>query len=681
MVSTSPTPKIQTEHLARQALVYIRQSTLMQVRQHTASTARQYDLAQYALELGWSEEQVILIDQDQGHSAASISTRAGFQFLVTEVSLGHAGAVLSLEASRLARSSSDWHRLLEICALTNTLVIDEEGVYDPRQYNDRLLLGFKGALSEAELHWLHTRLMGGKLTKARQGELRFRPPIGYIYNAANDLVFDPDEQIQDAVRLVFELFETLRSGFGVVKHFSHHRLLFPTRLWSGEQKGEVVWRPLRHGRVIEMLHNPCYAGAYVYGRSKVQPYWENSQATRVKRHKVKPENWPIILHQAHPAYITWEQFLANRQHLNDNRSHPSSGGLGAVREGAALLQGVVLCGRCGRRMTTRYQEDGVRPAYHCDYAYKTYGGQRCQSIRGHKIDAAVAQALLAAVEPAQLAISMAALEQLEAQAHRIDRQWQLRLERANYEAELAKRRFMRVDPDNRLVARTLEREWNDKLTAVQHLEREYATVSHAQARLVTPEERARILALAQDLPLIWQAATTTQAERKRLLRCLIKDVTLSGHQTTIQVGIQWQTGTVTELTLPRSTQRTTPEIVDRIRELTTEPYTDEAIATALNQAGWTTARGLPFTANRVEDLRRIYHIPTGCSWHPRDYPSGQRPDGRYSIQAAAKLLNQTDATIYRWCRSGRLDAIQRKPGGPFWIKLTPELMAQLGRTT
>lgn len=680
----SPQPhslKIKTEHLARQALVYIRQSTLMQVRQHTASTARQYDLARYALDLGWPEEQVVLIDQDQGHSAVSASGRDGFQFLMAEVSLGHAGAVLSLEASRLARSSSDWHRLLEICALTNTLVIDEEGIYDPRQYNDSLLLGFKGTLSEAELHWLHTRLMGGKLEKARQGQLRFRPPIGYIYHTDDELVLDPDEQVQEAIRLVFETFETLGSGLGVVKYFNQHHFLFPTRLWCGLHKGDVVWQPLRHGRLIDLLHNPCYAGTYVYGRSKVQSCLGNDQATRSKRHKVQREDWPIIIYDAHPAYIPWAQFLSNQQRLSDNRVHPSSDGPGVVREGAALLQGLVLCGRCGRRMTTRYQEDGIRPAYHCDYVHKAFGGQRCQSIRGHKIDAAVAQALLEAVEPAQLAISMAVLDQLEAEAHRMDRQWQLRLERANYEADLAERRFMQVDPDNRLVARALERDWNDKLAAVRRLEREYATLPQPQANLATPEERARILALAQDLPVIWQASTTTQTERKRLLRCLIKDITLIGHETTIQVGIRWQTEAVTELRLPRSMKQTTPQIVDRIRELAAEHYHDEAIATTLNQAGWTTARSLAFTAERVRDLRRIYHLPTGCSWRPQDYPTGQRPDERYTTQATARLLNKTVSSINQWCRSGRLDAVQLKPGSPYWIKLTPEIIAQLGRTT
>jgi DNA invertase Pin-like site-specific DNA recombinase len=588
---------------------------------------------------------------------------------------------LSLEASRLARASSDWYRLLEICALTHTLVIDEEGIYDPSQYDDRLLLGFKGTMSEAELHWLRSRLLGGKLEKARQGQLRCRPPIGYLYNPVGQLVFDPDEQIQQAVRLVFELFETGGSGLAVVKHFTQHQLLFPTRLWTGPHKGEVVWGPLSHGRVITMLHNPCYAGAYAYGRTETRQSLSPEGRLRKTTRRRRREAWPIVIPQAHPGYITWDQFLHNQHRLADNQRQPQTSQRGAGREGAALLQGIVLCGRCGRRMTTRYQEDGVRPAYHCDHTARRFGGQRCQSFRGQRIDAAVAQALLEAVQPAQLNEAMAALDQLEAQARQIDQQWQRRLERARYEADLARRRFIQVDPENRLVARTLERDWNDKLSELQSLEREFAARPIPSLLLATPEERSRVLALAQDLPTLWYAPTTTPADRKRLLLCLIKDVTLTGTDTTIQIGIRWQTEVVTELTVPRSTQRTVSRIVARIRELAAVHHTDEQIATALNQAGWTTSRSKLFTPQRVKELRHLYHIPTGCSGRPDAYPTGQRADGRYSTRAAAQCLNRTIATVNAWCHSGRLDALQDKPGAPYWIKLTPEIIAQFGRPT
>lgn len=361
MLSRLTTPKIRPEHLDRQALIYIRQSTLVQVREHTGSTARQYDLVQRALDLGWPREHIIVIDQDQGLSGASAAGRDGFQLVVAEVGLGHAGAVLSLEASRLARSCSDWYRLIEICALADTLVIDEEGVYDPGQYNDRLLLGFKGTMSEAELHWLRNRLLGGKLEKAQKGRLRFRLPTGLVYDATGQVTLDPDEQVQQAVQLVFDLFDELGSALAVVQHFATHQLLFPTRHWGGARDGELVWDPLAHGRVLAILHNPAYANAYVYGRTQTRTQMPPGEAPRIKgrTRQTKRDDWPIVLHNAHPGYITWDQFLHNQQRLDDNRTFRPEDRRGAVREGAALLQGIVLCGRCGRRMTIRYLDDGA----------------------------------------------------------------------------------------------------------------------------------------------------------------------------------------------------------------------------------------------------------------------------------------------------------------------------------
>jgi DNA invertase Pin-like site-specific DNA recombinase len=672
------TPKIRPEHLDRQALVYVRQSTFIQVRQNTASTARQYDLVQRALDLGWSREQIVIIDQDQGHSGASAIDREGFQFLVAEVGLGHAGAVLSLEASRLARSSSDWYRLLEICALTDTLVIDEEGVYDPGQYNDRLLLGFKGTMSEAELHWLRNRLLGGKLEKAQKGQLRFRPPTGLVYDATGQLILDPDEQVQQAVRLVFDLFDVLGSALAVVKHFADHQLFFPTRLWGGARAGELMWRTLTHGRVLAILHDPAYAGTYVYGRTKTRTQVLPGETPRIKgrTRQVKREEWPIVLHDAHPGYIGWDQFLRNQQRLDDNRTFRLEERRGAVREGAALLQGIVLCGRCGRRMTIRYLDDGLTPCYSCNEIHKQLAGKTCQTLRGDGVDAAVARIFLEAMQPAQLEVSMAALEQLEARARQIDRQWQLRLERARYEADLARRRFVAVEPENRLVARTLERDWNDKLAEVQRLEQEYTALPQPTARLASPEERQRILALAQDLPTIWRADTTTHAERKQLLRFLIKDVTLTRRETTIHLGIRWQTEALTESEIPRPSQRTSPAVVQRMRELA-PTHTDQQIADRLNQEGLTTGKQLPFTEKAVQWVRHKHGIPLGRPKRPDAYPAGQRADGRYSARAAAELLNVDVSTIADWCQSGRLDAIQAKLHCPRWIKLTPQIITEL----
>jgi DNA invertase Pin-like site-specific DNA recombinase len=672
------THKIRSEHLDRQAWVYVRQSTLMQVREHTSSTARQYDLVQRALDLGWPRERIVVVDQDQGLSGASAAGRDGFQFLIAQVGLGHAGAVLSLEASRLARSCSDWYRLIEICALTNTLVIDEEGVYDPGQYNDRLLLGFKGTMSEAELHWLRNRLLGGKLEKAQQGKLRLHLPTGLIYDAAGHVMLDPDEQVQQAIRLVFDLFDELGSGLAVVKYFADHKLLFPRRVWGGVRHGELDWGPLRHGRVVGILHDPAYAGTYVYGRTKTCKEALPGEAPRTKSHshQVKPEEWPIVLHDAHPGYITWDRLVRNQQRLDDNCTFRAEDRRGAVREGSALLQGIVICGQCGRRMTVRYLQDGMTPCYCCNEVHIQWAGKLCQFIRGAGVDAAIAASFLDAMQPAQLEVSMAALEQIEARARQIDRQWLLRLERAQYEADLARRRCLAVEPENRLVARSLERDWNEKLAEVEQLEREYAALPRPTARLASSEERQRILALARDLPTIWHADTTTYVERKQLLRFLIKDVVLNQRKTTIYIGIRWQTGALTELEIPRPKQRTPEAVIQRVRELA-PTCTDQEIADHLNQEGRTSSLKRPFTQRRVWWLRHGNGIATGAALRPDAYPTGQRGDGRYSAGAAAELLNVDVSTIGHWCESGRLEAIQAKPHSPRWIKLTPELIAEL----
>jgi DNA invertase Pin-like site-specific DNA recombinase len=681
MIARLPNLKIRPEHLDRPALVYVRQSTLAQVRDHTASTARQYDLVQRARDLGWPREQIQVLDQDQGLSGASPLGRDGFQFLVAEVGLGRAGAVLCLEASRLARSCSDWYRLLELCALADTLVIDEDGVYDPSQYNDRLLLGFKGTMSEAELHWLRQRLLGGKLEKAQNGQLRFRLPTGLVYDPTGQVVLDPDEQVQQAVRLVFALFEESRSALAVVRHFAAHHLLFPTRGWGGTRDGELLWSPLRLGRVLALLHNPAYAGAYVYGRTQTRTHTLPREASRVKgrTRQVNRADWRVLRHDAHPGYLSWEQFLRNQERLDDNRTFRPEERRGAIREGAALLQGIVLCGHCGRRMSVRYLEDGATPCYECNERHTQLAGPTCQSIRGDRVDATVARVFLEALQPAQLEVSLAALDQIQARARQIERQWQLRLERAHYEADLARRRFAAGDPENRLVARTLEREWNAKLTQVEQLEREEAARPRLTARLATPQERERILALAQDLPAVWQAATTTHAERKQLLRFLVKDVTLTRRETTLHIAIRWQTGALTALEIPRlprawESRRTASAVLDRVRELAPR-HTDHQIAELLNQEGLTSGSGGPFTRKKVQWLRFAYEIPTGCPEGPSASSEAPRGDGRYSARAAAALLNVHVSTIAAWCQSGQLDGIQAVPHGPWWVRLTPEILA------
>jgi DNA invertase Pin-like site-specific DNA recombinase len=675
--------KIQPDHLERDAVIYVRQSSLIQVRDNTASTMRQYDLVQRALDLGWTRERIHVIDQDQGHSGSSTIGRDGFQALVAEVGLKHCGAVLSLEVSRLARSCSDWYHLLEICALTDTLVIDEEGIYDPGHYNDRLLLGFKGTMSEAELHWLRQRLLGGKLTKAELGELRFRLPIGLVYDPIGRVVLDPDEEVRAVVRLAFDLFEQYRSALAVVKHFNTHHLRFPDRLWQRTRKGELVWEPLRCGRVLSLLHNPFYAGAYVYGRTKTRRQALPGEQPRIKgrTRQIKQEDWPIVLQDVHPGYLSWDQFRRNQQLLDDNRTWRPEERRGAVREGAALLQGIVLCGICGRRMNVRYHDNGNIPSYECRQAHAQLAEKTCQTMRGDGIDQAVANCFLEAIQPAHLAISLSTLDQLQMRAKQLDRQWQLRLERAQYEADLARRRYVAVDPDNRLVARSLERDWNEQLTEVERLQREHATVPKPTALQLTPQERQRIVALAQNVPAVWHALTTTQADRKQLLRYLIKDVTLNRRESVIEVRIRWRTEALTDLIVPRAkraadARRTASQVVARVSELA-PAHTAAQIAALLNEEGFRPGLGGSFTASKVEWIRVAYGVPLDCPEGPGFCPSGQRGDGRYSALAAAELLNVNVSTIADWCNAGTLACIRAGTHGPRWITLTPEIITAL----
>jgi DNA invertase Pin-like site-specific DNA recombinase len=675
--------KIRPDHLDRLAVIYVRQSTLFQVRENTGSTIRQYDLVKRAQDLGWTPARIQVVDQDQGQSGASSVGRDGFQWLVAEVGLGHVGAVLSLEVSRLARSCSDWYRLLEICALTETLVVDDEGVYDPGAHNDRLLLGFKGSMSEAELHWLRQRLQGGKMTKAEQGSLRFRLPIGLIYDPVGRIVLDPDEAVQEAVRLVFSLFEQSSSALAVVSAFAQQHLRFPTRWWGGKRADELIWSRLTHERVLNILHSPLYAGTYVYGRTKFRSRTLPGEEPRVKgrTRRVKQEDWPIVLLDAHPAYITWDQFLRNQRQLDDNRTWRAEEHRGAVREGPSLLQGIVLCGSCGRRMGIRYQRNGSLLMYECHQLHSQLAARTCQTMRGDRIDQAVVACFLEAIEPAHLEVALSALDQVEARAKQVDHQWQRQIERAQYEADLARRRYKAVDPDNRLVARSLERDWNEKLTEVEQLEREHSMLPKQAALLLTASQREQIRRLAHDLPAIWSASTTTFVERKQLMRWLIKDVTLSKRGNVIDVAIRWQTEALTRLAIPRykmawEERQTSPQVVERVRALS-PMHTNAQIAALLNEEGEQAGMGGSFTVSKIEWIRYAYHIPAGCPERPKAAPTGQRGDGRYSVRAAAELLNVNVSTIADWCQTGILESVRSTPLGPRWITLTPEIITAL----
>lgn len=643
--------KITADHLRRQAYLYVRQSSLHQVQDHRESTKRQYDLKRRAQALGWSSEQVAVIDDDLGVSGASASQRKGFQRLVAEVGLGHVGVVMGLEVSRLARNSSDWHRLLEICALADTLILDEDGIYDPGHFNDRLLLGLKGTMSEAELHILRARLIGGQLNKARRGELWIRPPIGFVYDCNQRLVLDPDKQIQDTVRLLFETFRRTGSALAVVRHFSNQGILWPRRITTGVRAGEVVFGRLEHSRVLQVLHNPRYAGAYVYGRTRQRKAGTGDQ---IRYRRLPREEWKVFLPNAHAGYITWEEFEANQAKLLENANgYGPDRRKSPPREGVALLQGLVVCGICGRRMTVRYYSRNGHPVpdYVCQRRSIQTAQPFCQIIPGTGLDEAIALVVLEAITPAALEVTLQVFEELRHRRAELDRIRRTRVERAREEAELARRQYMLVRPENRLVADNLERQWNEKLAQLAQAEEDYARVTKKEGPQLTTEDRQRIQTLVSDLPQLWKDPHTSARDRKRMIRLLVEDVTLQRDKT-IRIHIRWKGGATTSLErpLPLSAPelyRTPASIVEQVRALAPNE-TDSQIAHRLNARGFRSGRGKPFTRSSIRTIRTTYGIDS--------YAQRLRKAGWLTCTEMAKHLCLHVQTIRRFAKEGVLRA-------------------------
>ncbi len=540
------TEPVQGTHRQKLACIYLRQSTLKQVRLHQESTERQYALREKALQLGWPPERILILDRDLGISGTQMANRPDFQRLVAEVSLQKIGAVFALEASRLSRSDLDWHRLVDLCGWTGTLLIDEDGAYNPGDFKDRLLLGLKGTMSQAELHFLRVRLQGGKLNKARKGQLRFPLPVGLVYAEPEGIVLDPDQEVQGAVRLVFTTFGQTASAYGVVQHFAEHQLLFPKRSYGGVWNGQLRWGRLKHGRVLCLLRNPAYAGAYVFGRYRT---CKSFSPTGQMHNTVRPmplADWQVNLPNQHPGYITWEDYLANQQRLAHNQTNDSAGATGSgAREGPALLQGLLVCGQCGRRLSPRYVgERGCIVWYDCNWRRREMAGKSCWSVRGDLLDGAVAQRILSALVPAQVEIALAALAEVEQRDQALDHQWQLKIQRAEYEGQLAQRRLEEVDPANRLVAATLEQRWEQALRELEALRQQYQQYQEKQTPSLSAEQRAQVQQLAHDLPRLWRAPTTTAKDRKRVLRLLLKDITLEKQPQTHRaiLHLRWQGG-------------------------------------------------------------------------------------------------------------------------------------------
>jgi len=636
--------KVKPEHLKREAYLYVRQSTPRQVLENSESTKRQYALRQRAIALGWHSDHIVVIDNDLGQSGASAVDREGFKKLVAEVGMGHAGLVIGLEVSRLARNSSDWHRLLEICAFTDTLILDEDGLYDPAHFNDRLLLGLKGTMSEAELHVMQARMRGGLVNKARRGELRLPLPVGFLYDTEGQVILDPDQQVQQSIRTLFQSFRRLGSAGAVVKAFRDAKLLFPHRPRGGPQDGELLWLKLGIAQVLFVLHNPRYAGAFVYGRTRVRRTLQGTQQERVPQDK-----WHTLLLGSHLGYISWDEYQENQRQLQANahalgperRKSPP-------REGPALLQGLVICGICGERMKVIYHVRAGRrvPDYICDGRTVDDPQPICQWISGKDVDEAVGELLLEIVTPVAIEVTLAVQQELQARLDEVERLRKEQVERARYDAELAQRRYMRVDPDNRLVADTLEADWNRRLRALQEAQQEYEQQRQKDGMAIDEELRIRLHTLATDFPRLWRDPNTPDRERKRLAHLLLEDVTLIKREQLL-IHIRFPGGATRTLELPRPrratvTQRSVIAEVDRLLD----EHSHEAIANILNSRGSVSGYGKAFTGRMIGRVRSKYGLKSRFE--------RLRAKGMLTREEMARRLGISTKQVTAWRAAGLL---------------------------
>ena len=641
-----PDIKITADHIRRDAYLYVRQSTLRQVAENGESTQRQYALRDRAIASGWPAERIHVIDCDLGKSGSTAIARDGFQELVSEVALAKAGIVMGLEVSRLARNSADWHRLLELCAMTATLILDEDGIYDPASFNDRLLLGLKGTMSEAELHILRARMRGGQLNKARRGELEIGPPVGLIYRPDGRLDLDPDAEVQAALRLVFDTFERTGSATRTVRFFLDEGILFPRRLRKEPNKGDLLWAPPRHARILQVLHNPRYAGAFVYGRTRGR----RRPGGGVSQIKVPMEDWQFVMPDLHPGYIDWERFKANQERLSDNgRAYGMQRRSGPVREGPGLLQGRVLCGVCGERMGVRYsQEHGqMVPTYVCQEVSARQGGKICQSVPGKVVDPAISMLLIELMTPMTLEVTLAVQSELEQRAAETDALRRKHIERTRYDAELARRRYMKVDPDNRLVADALEAEWNEKLRLHTDVVEDYGRRGQEEATALDAQMRRHVLELAEQFPRIWNDPRIDIRERKRILRLLVLDVTLVKSDK-ITIHVRLSGGATRTLALDRplpiaQIRKFKPELVAEVDRLL-DRHCDREIAEILNRLGRQTWEGKPFNLKKITFIRNAYKLP---SRHER-----LRRCGLLTTREIAQRFDVSETAVHRWGRQG-----------------------------
>ena len=667
--------KIKPAHLQRDAFVYVRQSTPSQVEHNRESTERQYALAKRAVELGWARQQVIVVDEDLGLSGASADKRSGFARLIAAVAMRLVGIVLGLEVSRLARNNADWYRLLDLCAMTDTLIGDADGLYHPAWFNDRLLLGLKGTMSEAELHIIRARLEGGIRNKAAKGELRRGLPTGFIWGEdEGQVLLHPNEAVREAIRCVFARFAELGSARRVWLWLRSEGLSFPSRYNDGT---DIRWGDPTYTAIHSILTNPVYAGAYVYGKSRHERVLDQEGKIKRRSRKLPQSQWAVLIHEHHEGYIDQATYDANQTRIGTNiRPRPHQPG-GAVREGAALLQGIATCGHCGRKLRTQYPGRNARPGYYCAGKNIVNGrGVFCLNIGGVQIDQAVADALLEQLKPAAFEATLQATQQLESDHDAALAQWRLAVERAHYEAQRTERRYRSVDPENRLVARGLEAEWEQRLSELEQAKAALERKSQLRPPTLSPEDYGRIRVLGSDLKCVWAAPTTTDRDKKELLRTLLEEVIIAVQRDEFRahLTLRWRGGMITELDLhlPRlnpARVRTDEDTVELVRRLAIH-YSDGVIAGILNRQGRKTVHGERFTANQVGNLRRYRNIA-------RFEPPAEPPKGELvTIAGAADILQVASSTIHRWLADGIIPGEQVTPGAPWQIRITDELRAR-----
>ena len=683
--------KITASHRSRAAVIYVRQSTLAQLERNTESTDRQYNLVERAIGLGWPRGQVRVIDADLGVSGSALGQREGFESLVGEVALGQVGIIVALEASRLARDNTAWYRLLDLAGACDTLVADADGVYHPALFNDRLLLGMKGIMSEAELHVLRARLEGGIRNKAARGELRRGLPVGLVWGEADgEIRFHPDEAVTGVITAVFDRFAVCGSVRATWLWLREQGLRWPlqTAGYLAAQAGrrglppEITWVEPTYHAVHTTLTHPAYAGAYVYGRTRKERRLDATGVLRQRSRRLPRDQWGVLIRDHHPGFIDWDTYQANQAGIGANiRPQASEAGTGAVREGCALLQGLATCGVCGRKLAIFYRGPAKSVSnYYCQGPDNLVAGRgsRHMNVGGLAIDAAVADAFLAALQPSALQACLAAAQHLQDGHDAALAQYRRHAEQARYAATKAERRYRAVDPENRLVARGLETEWNSALQALADAEAELTRRETARPKTLSAEQRAAILALGDDLGGVWSAPTTTDKDRKKLLRTLIEEVNITVSRDDPEphaaLVVRWKGGAISELTVPlRRPQpkiRTDEDTIALVRRLAVH-YPDVKIAGVLNRQGRRTARGLSFTASRVQSLRHHYNI--ACH-----QPSDQPQEGELlNVTAAAKQLGIAASTLLRWLNDGFVAGEQITPGAPWRIRITNELRGML----